>query len=319
LLEALDSLTQQTFTDCDILVFDDGSQDDTRYVIEKAAEKDRRIRLVGSQRIGLVSALNQTIAASESDLIARMDGDDISHPKRLAEQVELLDSAPELALVSCLIKAFPQGRVQGGMDRYVAWLNSLVEPDELARDMFVESPLCHPSVVMRRRSFDMVGGYVDDGKPEDYGLWLRFYEKHLKMAKVKQVRFFWRESKKRLTRTDRRYGSERFFQLKLRHLLKGPLRGRREVVILGAGRTGKMWSRALAKEGMEVTAFVDVDPTKRGKTVHGAPVMGPEDLASNVPPGFLLAAVGTPHARGHIRNFLGGLRLGEPGDFICLA
>lgn len=70
--EARASLTQQTFSDCDILVFDDGSEDDTRTIIEQAAEKDSRIRLVGSQRVGLVAALNRTIAASDSDLIARI-------------------------------------------------------------------------------------------------------------------------------------------------------------------------------------------------------------------------------------------------------
>ncbi len=316
---ALDSLTQQTFADCDILVFDDGSEDDTRTIIEQAAEKDSRIRLVGSRRVGLVAALNQTIAASDSDFIARMDGDDVSHPQRLAEQVALLDATPELALVSCLVKAFPHHRVQGGMDRYVTWLNSLVEPDEIKRDLFVESPLCHPSVVMRRRAFEQAGGYVDDGRPEDYGLWLRFHANNLKMAKVRAIRFFWRESESRLTRTDSRYETLRFFQLKLEHLLKGPLRGRQQVVILGAGRTGRMWSRALAAEGIAVSAFIDVDPNKKGKTVHGVPVLGPEDLARDILPGFYLAAVGTPHARDRIRDFLGQLGIAETEKFICVA
>ncbi len=269
--------------------------------------------------MGLVSALNQAIEASESELIARMDGDDISHPRRLAEQVERLDADPELALVSCLVKAFPDTAVQEGMGRYVAWLNSLVEPEQLARDMFVESPLCHPSVVMRRSAYDMAGGYVDDGRPEDYGLWLRFHQKNLKMAKVSQVRFFWRESAKRLTRTDSRYDLERFFELKLEHLLKGPLCDRREVVILGTGRTGRMWSRGLADNGIRVTAFVDVDPNKQGKTVHGAPVLGPKDLAANAPRGLLLAAVGTPNARDQIRGFVGKLGKTEPRDLICVA
>jgi hypothetical protein len=248
-----------------------------------------------------------------------MDGDDVSHPQRLAEQIALLDAKPELALVSCLIKAFPHGRVQGGMDRYVTWLNRLVEPDEIKRDLFVESPLCHPSVVMRRRAFDQAGGYVDDGRPEDYGLWLRFHANNLKMAKVRAIRFFWRESEGRLTRTDSRYETSRFFQLKLEHLLKGPLRGRQQVVILGTGRTGRMWSRGLAAEGIAVSAFVDVDPNKKGKTVHGVPVLGPEDLARDIPPGFFLAAVGTPHARDRIRDFLRELGIAETEKFICVA
>ena len=317
--EALASLTQQTFSDYDIVVFDDGSEDGTREAARRAAEQDRRIRLVTSRRVGLVQALNRAIALSDAELIARMDADDISHPQRLADQIALLDAKPELALVSCLVKAFPGSAVQEGMERYVAWLNSLVEPEEIAGDMFVESPLCHPSVVMRRRAFDAAGGYVDDGRPEDYGLWLRFYERRLKMEKVRKVRFYWRESGTRLTRTDRRYEAGRFLELKLHTLVNGPLRAHRKVVILGAGRHGRMWSRKLAETGIEVMAFVDVDSGKQGRTVHGAPVLGPGELKQSPPDAFLLAAVGTPDARGQIRAFLGGIGKTEPADFVCVA
>ena len=301
------------------MVFDDGSDDNTGEVVERAREENARIRLVTSPRVGLVRALNQAIAHSHGELIARMDGDDTCHPERLAEQIALLDARPELALASCLVKAFPSRVVQGGMARYVAWLNSLVEPREIAGDMFVESPLCHPSVVMRRRAFDAAGGYVDDGRPEDYGLWLRFYERRLRMAKVPKVLFYWRESGGRLTRTDSRYEAGRFFELKLQTLVNGPLRSHRRVIILGAGRHGRMWRRNLAELGIQVAAFVDVDSRKQGRTVHGVPVLGPRELADHAHAAFLLAAVAAPDARSRIRAFLAELGKTEPENFVCVA
>ena len=68
-----------------------------------------------------------------------------------------------------------------------------------------------------------------------------------------------------------------------------------------------------------MTTFVDVDPNKRGKTVHGVPVIGPHDLQQKQPPGFYLAAVGKPGARDQIRALLKKIDLSEPDHFISVA
>jgi hypothetical protein len=172
---------------------------------------------------------------------------------------------------------------------------------------------------MRRAAYERAGGYLDDGNPEDYGLWLRFFERGLAMAKVPRVLLHWRERADRLTRTDARYAPERFMDLKLEHLTGGPLSGLRRLTIWGAGRTGKSWSRALAVRGLEVAAFVDIDPKKVGHSLHGAPVLAPEDLRRGVPGDFLLVAVGADGARSEIRSFLADLGLADPRDFRCLA
>ncbi|MCP4602881.1 MAG: glycosyltransferase [Proteobacteria bacterium] len=317
--KALGSLIEQTFTDWEALVYDDGSTDNTPAVLQEAVSRDQRIRVIGSKRVGLVSALRYAIADSDAELLARMDADDVCHPERLADQVALLDTRPDLMLASSLIRCFPDDDVKSGMRHYEAWLNSLIEPKEIIGDILVESPLCHPSVTMRREAYEEAGGYIDDGNPEDYGLWLRFCENGFEMAKVPRVLMYWRESPGRLTRTDVRYAPQRFFELKMHYLLEGLLKNRDTVTILGAGQTGRMWSRALEEAGIETTAFVDIDPKKTGRTLGSAPVLTPSDLRRNCPSDFILSAVGTPGARSQIRTFLADLGLRDQKDFICVA
>jgi hypothetical protein len=206
------------------------------------------------------------------------------------------------------------------MRRYEAWLNGLVEPEQIARDIFVESPLCHPSVLLRRQAYEAAGGYLDDGLPEDYHLWLRFHRLGLAMAKVPEVLFSWRERPDRVTRTDPRCAPERFAELKLRYLVEGPLAGCERVVICGAGPTGRKWGRRLAAAGFAIAAQVDVDPRKIGRrTGTGAPIVAPDSLGAGIPGDALLVAVGTADAREQIRDFLAGLNLRDPADFVCVS
>jgi len=317
--QALDSIAGQSFRDFELLVYDDGSSDASASILDTFASKDRRIRITGSKRTGLVNALRACILVCDSEFLARMDADDVSHPERLGRQLQLFSEEVDTALAGCLVDMIPEDAVTGGMHRYVQWLNSIVTPDDFRRSMFIESPLCHPSVMMRRSAYEDCGGYVDDDNPEDYGLWLRFYEHGFKMAKVPDVLFFWREHENRLTRTDPRYERKRFFDLKMAQILKGPLSGKKSVTICGAGMNGKMWARALIKAGVEIAAFVDVDPGRVGKTIHGASVIAPGELKTGIPSGFMLAAVAQPGGREQIRSLMYELGYSDPEDFICVA
>ena len=83
-------------------------------------------------------------------------------------------------------------------------------PDAIAREIWIESPLAHPSVVMRRTCLERLGGYQDHGWPEDYDLWLRMHLAGERLAKVPEVLLDWREHPARLTRIDSRYAVENF-------------------------------------------------------------------------------------------------------------
>jgi hypothetical protein len=247
-----------------------------------------------------------------------MDADDVAHPRRLEIQLAALDADPSLAAVGSRVRLFPRGEVAGGMARYAAWLNGLVTPDLVARDLLVEAPLVHPASAIRRGALEEVGGWRDGDFPEDYDLWLRLAAAGHRLGNVPEVLLDWRESPGRLTRTDGRYALRRHVALKAAWLAAGPLADRREVALWGAGQTGRAFARELAEHGVSVALFLEVDRAKIGRTVLGAPVRSYEEAerARGLP---LLVAVGAPGARDLIRAELARRGFEEIRDYRCVA
>src|SRR5207302_689224 len=97
LREALASVLAQTLADFELLVVDDGSEDETPAILAGVA--DGRLRAIRQDRLGLVAALNRGIEEARAPLLARMDADDVSLPERLERQAAYLDARPEVALV----------------------------------------------------------------------------------------------------------------------------------------------------------------------------------------------------------------------------
>ena len=241
---ALSSVRRQTLRRLEVVAVDDGSTDGGADLVEQVAREDPRVRLLRQPHHGLVSALEFGRRHCRAELVARMDADDVSLNRRLRMQQELLQAEPSLGAVGCLVRMVPRRCLTDGMRRYERWLNGLCSPRSIRRDIFVESPLCHPSVMIRRQVLDDVGGYRDRGWPEDHDLWLRLDEAGVAMAKVPRVLLLWREDPARLSRTDPAYGRDRFFAVKLHHLVRRL--ASRQAMVWGAGQEGKPWMRALA-------------------------------------------------------------------------
>jgi glycosyltransferase involved in cell wall biosynthesis len=312
------SILRQTERDLALVCVDDGSRDGTGEALEQLARRDRRVRVLRTGGEGIAPALNRALAACDSEWIGRMDADDLAHPDRLRLQLEALRADPALAAVGARVRLFPRGAIRPGMARYAAWLNGLVSPELVRRDLYVEAPLVHPAALLRRAPLERSGGWRDGDFPEDYELWLRLAADGHALGNVPRVLLAWRESPGRLTRTDPRYALDRHAALKCRYLARGPLAGRGEVAIWGAGETGRALCDALAPEGIRPAILVDVDPRKIGRTIRGAPVVGHRDLhrVRGLP---LLVAVGAPGARELIRAELRAAGFVETRDFWCTA
>ena len=314
---ALGSVLRQTHRNLEVVAVDDGSTDDSAKFVTRASSKDHRVRLIQLPHRGLCAALNAGIENCRGDLIARMDADDISLHRRLALQHDQLLSHPELGLVGCQVRMFPRVAISDGMRRYESWQNRLCSPASIRRDLFVESPLCHPGVMLRRRLLDKLGGYRDRGWPEDHDLWLRLDEAGVQMAKVPRVLLLWRERAGRLSRRSPAYSKEQFFAVKLHHLLRRV--GGRRVLVWGAGREGKPWMRALARRGLLDPRAVDVDPRKLGQQIHGCKIIPPAELPTPSPNRLVLVAVGARGAREEIRAHLDQAGYEETQSYICVA
>jgi glycosyltransferase involved in cell wall biosynthesis len=314
---ALESLVGQTFTDFEVLAIDDGSRDDTRARLDAWARRDPRIRASSTGGVGLVGALTRGLAEAQGPLIARMDADDVSLPQRFAESVARLEREPSLAGVGTGVEIVRVDRpASPALVGYGRWLSSLTTPERLFADRLVESPLCHPSVMLRRAVLERLGGWRDGDFPEDWELWLRLLEAGERLVCLPAVLHRWTDHDGRLTRTDARYRQAGHTALRA-DVLARRLAGQ-PIGIWGAGERGVSLAKALLARGARVERFIDVNPRKLGQRIHGARVVWPDDLLA---PGeeHVIAAVGASGARAEIRAFLESRGFVETEHFTCAA
>jgi glycosyltransferase involved in cell wall biosynthesis len=315
--EALESLSVQTLEDFEAIVVDDGSADGSPAIAEAHAARDDRFRVVRQAGEGLVVALERGRAEARGRFLARMDGDDVALPERLQAQVAALEAD---GLVACggRVAYFPEEGVRDGARRYECWINGLVTPEAAARDVFVECPIPHPTLLVRRDAMEAVGGYRECGWPEDYDLVLRLWERGGRFRNVETLVLRWREHPGRASRSEGTYAEAAFVRAKVHFLLQTLLRGRERAVVWGAGPVGKAFARELTAHGASVAAFVDVDPRKIGKRVYGAPVVAVED-APRFADAFAVGAVAGEDARRKIRELVAAQGRREGVDFVAVA
>ena len=210
------------------------------------------------------------------------------------------------------------------MDAYLEWINGLLTHEAMAAERFIESPVPHPSVVIRRAAFEAAGGYRDAGWADDYDLWLRMFEGGARFGKVDAELLLWRDRPERASRTDPRYNQDAFLRCRTHYLLRGPLAGAPRFFQWGAGRYGKRVLRLLLEGGRRPEALIDIDPKKIGKRVpndaSGVPVLPVAGLpaAGQL---LVLAAVGSrgsDTARNEIRQSVAQKGYVEGRDFWAL-
>jgi glycosyltransferase involved in cell wall biosynthesis len=320
--ETLHSLLQQTYPDFVVIAIDDGSTDTTLRILRAWSKRDSRIQVLEGPHAGVIEASNTGLAECRTPLVARMDADDFAHPDRLQKQFEFLERNPEIAVVGSLVEGYPPEDVRQGFQIYLDWLNNLVTPESIDREIYIESPLPHPSIMARKIWMEKVGGYQEHGWPEDYDLLLRLHIAGAKFAKVPEILHFWREHPGRLTRTDSRYSVENFLRAKAHYLCKDLIKGRDSVILWGAGQMGRRLSKHLLREGAPLVAFIDIDPKKIGRERRGCPIYSPAELAglwAGYERPILLAAVGARGARKLIPEQLSTQGFREGKDWWAVA
>lgn len=311
LAECLESLSAQTLSDFEVVVVDDGSRDASAAIVAEHARRDSRFRVIRQEPAGMVAASEHARAEARAPLIARMDADDVALPERLALQVAAIEDEG-LAAVGGQVEYFPEPTE--GMRAYAAWLNSLVTVEAVLRDLWVECPLPGPGLTARAE----LVSYRDRGWPEDYDLVLRIWKSGGRFRNVDALVHRWRDHPERLTRTQPAYTLAAFRRCKVHFLRRTLLAGGRAAVVWGAGPTGKALARDLLAAGTPLAAFVEVDPRKLGKRIHGAPVV-PVERASDFPGALALGAVSGPEGRARVRELAAVLGLVEGRDFVAVA
>ncbi|MBA4319137.1 MAG: hypothetical protein C0412_12120 [Flavobacterium sp.] len=173
LRDAIESILNQGFTDFEFIIINDGSKDDSASIINEYVKKDSRIRFINQeQNSGLIDVLNMGLSLAKGEYIARMDADDISHPKRFDLQCRFLDSHPDIGVVGSNVHFIDSvGR------RISNFLNNPrlpQTPNQINWALCFSCCLMHPTIMARRELLINAGGYNKLAKhAEDYDLWVR--------------------------------------------------------------------------------------------------------------------------------------------------
>jgi glycosyltransferase involved in cell wall biosynthesis len=168
--EAITSILVQTFTDFEVIVVDDRSTDRSLEIVREYEAQDSRLRVVVlDEQLGVAGALNTGLAHATAPLIARMDADDIARPERFAVQMTEMDRDPSLGLLGSQINVIGH---DGEPEELFPWELPLTH-DETVWRLLYETPICHPTVVMRTDVVRDLGGYDPRFPNEDMELWTR--------------------------------------------------------------------------------------------------------------------------------------------------
>ena len=168
LVEALQSVFDQTFKDYEIIIVDDGSTDHTKQLISRYINE---IKYIFQENAGPAKAKNRGIMSSSGIYVAFLDADDVWLPTKLEKQVSVFHQDQELAMVFTENSCFDEKR--GIFQRSIGKRNKLMNGD-IARNIFLHSGVSTPTVMVRREIFNEVGLFEEElYMGEDDNMWVR--------------------------------------------------------------------------------------------------------------------------------------------------
>jgi glycosyltransferase involved in cell wall biosynthesis len=188
LTEAIESILNQSMTDFEFIIINDGSTDKSTEILRKYPSKDHRITLIEQSNIGLTESLNKALYIAKGKYIARQDSDDISHPDRLQMQIDFLEKNSDYFMIgSC-------GILIDGQGKKIKDIEVLTEYYKINERLTTNNQFIHGSIVARRDAIIEIGGYRNKFiYAQDYDLWLRLSEKYfitnvkMPLYKLRQV------------------------------------------------------------------------------------------------------------------------------------
>ena len=211
---SIESILSQTFKDIEIIIVDDCGKNDLDSITEEY--KDKRIRVIkNNKNIGLVESLNKAIAVSKADIVARMDTDDIADENRLEEQYNFMINHEEYSVVGTLANEFSKNSITGVLGK---------PGEKTAKSLAYGDSIIHPSVMMRKKDIQSVGGYKNYKRAEDLSLWFELVMKGFRLFVIDRVLLNYRVNEEDYSkRKFKTRGGEIKARLHYYHLTKAPV------------------------------------------------------------------------------------------------
>lgn len=186
--KAMQSILNQTFSDFEFIICDDGSKDNTYGVLKTYAEKDSRIVLLKNEiNMGLAKTLNVCLKYVTTEFIARMDADDYCDLSRFEKQYNYLILHPECDVVSTDAIFFDGLKIIGKTD-----YNKIIEK----KDFLFNSPIIHPSIMARKKAYDKANNYSEKNyalRVEDYDIFMRMKALGVNFHTLKEHLYYFKE------------------------------------------------------------------------------------------------------------------------------
>ena len=207
LRQSIESILQQSYRNFELIIINDGSQDDSQKIIDSYS--DSRICAFEQANIGLAATLNKGIGLAKGRWIARQDQDDVSFPERLTKQVHFMNTHPGYAIVGTAAQIWVNETKTDRFHRHP------YSDPELRAGLMFYNHFVHSSVLLDKSVVQSIGGYTTDPErqpPEDYELWSRI-AKQFPVANLPDVLLAYREVGSSMSRDKKNPFSEKLILL----------------------------------------------------------------------------------------------------------
>ena len=177
--KTINSILNQTFSDFEFIIINDGSTDNTLQILKKYKEKHKKIKILNNNKnLGLTKSLNKGLKIAKGEYIARMDDSDISLPKRFQTQFDFLEKHKDIFLVGVFEYNIDE------KEKIRSFFKSSITPLEIKKTIFQKCPFHHNTIMFRN-----TGEYKYREKMiygEDYDLYTRMHTDGKKLANIPQ-------------------------------------------------------------------------------------------------------------------------------------
>lgn len=168
LVEAIESILNQTFTDFEFIIIDDCSADKTWEIIQKYSKKDKRIIAIkNEENLKLSATLNKGIDVCKGEYIARMDADDWSYPDRLQKQYDVISRDSNIGILGGAMEVCDENLEIKNIRKYN------LSDSEIRKSLFKYSPFCHPATIFKKEALLQYKYSIELNDAEDYDLYFR--------------------------------------------------------------------------------------------------------------------------------------------------
>ena len=284
--EAIESVLNQSYKDFELVIVDDASTDKSINIIKSF--KDERIKLIELKKnVGVAEAPNIAIRNSSSDIIMRLDADDISDKYRLEKQLNYMIKN-DYDIVGAKFKVFcDEGNTPDGFIRYMNHSNSITTEEDIIRNYTVMPTVSHGTMLYKKSILDRYPLNTDFAPAEDYEQLGRMIKNGVKIGKVNDILLGYRYVINSESHSRANEGVLKGFKIKLdfiySHYKISEMKSKK-FFIWGSKEFAKMLREELSDKSYEaeVKGFIDFDEDLWGRYINGLKIYSPTELIDNL-------------------------------------